>query len=602
MKTKTVILVLLAVLLAACSGSPSGKKTEQYPRLIKHNGQPFFMSGINLAWINFGADLTRFDEEKFNQALEDVALAGGNTIRWWIHVNGSQNPVWDGDMVSGMPEGSIDVLEHALDIAAEKNIGLILCLWSFDMLQRQTGVDRNRNKRFLESPVLIKSYIDNALVPMVKQLKNHPALIAWEVFNEPEGMLSAGGWTPTKVDMPVIQRFVNLVAGAIHRTDPFAKVTNGTVRASMITEIDGLANYYSDERLIEAGGDKRGTLDFYQFHYYPSQAGETLSPFHNPASHWQLDKPVLIGEFPAKGIRPIGKGFQPKTELTTEEAYRYAFDNGYAGALSWTWTNHDGFGGIMDAADGTSALRRLHPDVIKMTQPLRDKKPVVTKDPGDIILAADEMRKDIDLKGLFTDEEDGDNIKLTILDQTKKDVFGLMLKGFTLRTNMLVPRNDVSAVTIEAEDSAKNKAKTVIYIFSLGKPAGNALLLKQATTSSNEGPEHDPAKVVDGRDNTRWSSAWANGQTYTVDLKGVWELSSARLLWETAYGREYKLQVSMDGETWTDVYHEQAGDGEEDLAEFAPVKAAYFRMYGIKKATEWGFSLWEMEVEGKLVK
>ncbi|MBN1648376.1 MAG: discoidin domain-containing protein [Spirochaetales bacterium] len=594
------ILVLLAALLTACS-SAKAEKTDRYSQLIKHNGQPFFMSGINLAWINFAHDLTRFDEEKFAKALEDVAFAGGNTIRWWIHVNGSQNPLWDGDRVTGMPEGSIEVLEHALDMAADRNVGLILCLWSFDMLQRQTGVDRARNKRFLESPALIKSYINNALIPIVEKLKNHPALIAWEVFNEPEGMLSAGGWTPTKVDMPTIQRAVNMIAGAIHLTDPFAKVTNGTVRASMITDIDGLVNYYSDEKLIAAGGDKRGTLDFYQFHYYPSQAGESMSPFHNPASHWQLDKPILIGEFPARGIRPIGKGFQPKTQLTTEEAYRYAFDNGYAGALAWTWTNHDGFGGVLDMADGTSVLRREHPDVIRMTQPSRDKKPVIGRDPGNIVLGKDEKSKEIDLKGLFTDNEDGDDLELTILDQTKKDLFKITVNGLKMTVELLADRSDVADVTIQAKDKAGNKAKMDVYVYSLGKASGNALLLKPGKSSSDEGPELRPAYVTDGRDTTRWSSAWVNDQYFTVDLQGVYELHSARLLWEVAYGKEYKLQVSMDGETWTDIFHEAASNGEEDLVEFAPVKARYFRMYGIKKATEWGFSLWEMGAEGKLV-
>ena len=42
----------------------------------------------------------------------------------------------------------------------------------------------------------LQSYLDNALIPMVQGLSDHPALAAWEVINEPEGATQLGQTDP----------------------------------------------------------------------------------------------------------------------------------------------------------------------------------------------------------------------------------------------------------------------------------------------------------------------------------------------------------------------------------------------------------------------
>ena len=34
------------------------------------------------------------------RALDEIAAVGGNTVQWWLHVNGSQSPLFEGDKVS----------------------------------------------------------------------------------------------------------------------------------------------------------------------------------------------------------------------------------------------------------------------------------------------------------------------------------------------------------------------------------------------------------------------------------------------------------------------------------------------------------------------
>lgn len=311
----------LSILFIILSGVVFGQ-----PNRVEVNSQEIFVSGMNLAWGNFARDLTAFNEQTFVDALDDISNAGGNTMRWWVHVNGTSSPQFTNGKVSGITDNEIANVKKVLDMAAERNMCISLCLWSFDMLQSGQGVNYEQNRNLLQDTAYTLAYINNALIPMVKELKGHKAILCWEIFNEPEGMTREFGWTPEeeKTEMKYVQQFINLTAGAIHRVAPDEKVSNGSWSFRAASDIGGYTNYYTDERLIDAGGDTFGTLDFYMVHYY-DWGGTALSPFHHPASYWELDKPLVIGEFSANG---------PYTGISTKQAYTYLYENGYAGSLS----------------------------------------------------------------------------------------------------------------------------------------------------------------------------------------------------------------------------------------------------------------------------
>ena len=350
---------------------------------ISYNKQQLFLSGANLAWMSFANDIGPGprDFTAFGDILLQMHNHGGNALRWWLHTNGSVSPAFnDTGLVVGPGSGTIESLRNALDIAWEREIGVKLCLWSFDMLRAPNGnTVIARNLKLLEDTTYIKAYINKCLIPMVDSLKGHPAIIAWEIFNEPEGMSNEFFFyrVDPHVSMSTIQRFVNLCAGAIHRRDSTALVTNGTWSFKALTDVSmallakagsgmmqpGAAerqtmlknfnrkygytfsaqefdayldrislldnfNYYSDSRLIAAGGDTKGTLDFYSVHYY-DWGGTQISPLHHPSSTWLLDKPIVAAEFALKDTYGVLK----------EEIYKTLFRNGYAGALAWSWTD-----------------------------------------------------------------------------------------------------------------------------------------------------------------------------------------------------------------------------------------------------------------------
>ncbi len=127
----------------------------------------------------------------------------------------------------------------------------------------------------------------------------------------------------------------------------------------------------------------------------------------------------------------------------------------------------------------------------------------------------------------------------------------------------------------------------------------NLCYLKPVTATSTESWEYPAAKAVDGNFGTRWSSAFSDPQTITVDLLDVYTLDVIALAWETAYSSEYKLRVSLDGVNWTMLVHETEADGGNDLF-YPAVDARYIQVEGIERATEWGHSLWEIQAFGEL--
>ncbi|KFD43489.1 hypothetical protein IU11_10855 [Cellulosimicrobium sp. MM] len=120
---------------------------------------------------------------------------------------------------------------------------------------------------------------------------------------------------------------------------------------------------------------------------------------------------------------------------------------------------------------------------------------------------------------------------------------------------------------------------------------------RPVTASSIDEAGHEPEKAVDGNAGTRWSSAWSEPEWIAVDLGASYDLSRVVVDWETAYGSGYEVQTSPDGETWTTVRTVTDGDGGFDDLEITGT-GRHVRLYLTERATQWGFSLYELEVYG----
>ncbi|MCU7499761.1 MAG: T9SS type A sorting domain-containing protein [Ignavibacteria bacterium] len=145
---------------------------------------------------------------------------------------------------------------------------------------------------------------------------------------------------------------------------------------------------------------------------------------------------------------------------------------------------------------------------------------------------------------------------------------------------------------------SNNSFKTQLTVSP--EPPKNLAFGKPVTVTSVEKPELGGRYAVDGSLSTRWSSAFSDPQTITVDLQDVYKIEQVVLQWEAAYGKQYKINLSEDGQNWTTVKYETNSDGGLD-AVACSMNARYVRMYGIQRATEWGYSLLELQVFGQAV-
>lgn len=549
---------------------------------INIDGQNVFLSGSNIAWINYGRDVgpNSVELSSFDDIFQTMQVKGGNALRLWIHINGTNTPIWTGDEVSGPGSGTIDDMKAILDAAWEKNISFVLCLWSFDMLQgagTQTGLSSDqieKNRALLEDPTKLQAYIDNALIPMVEALGDHPAIAAWEVFNEPEGMSNEfNGWTPNKVDMADIQMMVNRVAGAIHRTNENAVVSNGawSFHSLANTSHQNSKNYYSDAELIAAGGDEDGTLDFYMVHYYP-WGGTEISPLHHDKDFWGLDKPVVVAEFDA--VDTFG--------VPGEETYETLYNRGYAGALGWEYSPNGGdfFESWQNIKINMEYMfENYAEDVV-----LGDVSPTISRlsSVPDQIAEGDSSL--IQWKAIFSDQ-------VTMNGQVVNLEDSIYVKP--------VVTTAYEFIATSAESGAADTASITVEVVD-PRQLNRALGKKAFASGSEDGYGNgDPNLVTDGDQNTRWSSPYQDNHWIYIDLEKVYSIQSVTLFWEVAYGQAYDIQVSVDAQNWETVFEERNGNGGTDEITFSePRQGRFVRMKGITRGTQFGYSLWEFEIRG----
>lgn len=260
---------------------------------------------------------------------------------------------------------------------------------------------------------------------------------------------------------------------------------------------------------------------------------------------------------------------------------------------------------ITPAADVTLTVKFLLGNVIDGDETTPEGVHTVTID--DVAI-----REKVSPPALTADSTDNkltNPIELTFADSAawRSAITGLTVDGAAVDTSKYI----VAAGTITLDASLFPSIKTYsIAILANGYAAAEVsqevktnaknIALGSAATASSGGT--GAGNAIDGKTGTRWESAAEDPQWISLDLKKLYKLDSITLNWEGAYGKTYTVQ-SSSAETpgdsdWTIIFTEPNGNGGIDNIALHGEEARHVRIHGTARGTQWGYSLWELEVYG----
>jgi len=128
----------------------------------------------------------------------------------------------------------------------------------------------------------------------------------------------------------------------------------------------------------------------------------------------------------------------------------------------------------------------------------------------------------------------------------------------------------------------------------ISKP-GVAIKPVSALASSAENGGLAAGNTIDGNLSSRWASKPEDGAWIQYDFGTAQPLGYMKLVWENAYGKAYAIQVSSDGKAWTQLREQRSGQGGTEEYFNLGVTTRFVRLQGIARATQYGYSLFEVE-------
>lgn len=313
-------------------------------------GGNYFLLGANYPWISYGNDFGSNNwgafgvhaRADYDQDFADMKAKGVHVIRWYVLVDGRGGVIFDsGGTPTGLDQYVFQDLDAAVALAKKHNIYLNLVLldfsWVFTRADLGSGVIRGGHNDTFSNATKRDALINNVIDPIISRYPNEPYILSWEAMNEPEWVISdipqpAVDSNAVPVTMVQFWNYASRVSNLVH-TKTTSKFTIGSATLKW--------NKIWTNSFAQSRGLPLLNLDYYQTHYYPWMdccttndpvlGNTTWSPLTQTVSALNLDKPIVVGEF-------------PETFGSSQNAINRdkIFNNGYAGYWPWSYWGGDG--------------------------------------------------------------------------------------------------------------------------------------------------------------------------------------------------------------------------------------------------------------------
>lgn len=310
--------------------------------------------GANIWGSHLGVSTRRAQIER---DFARMAALGFLVARWFVFTDGRSGIVHgDRGFPTGVDEHLFTDVDVALEIAGSVGIRLNLVLldhrWMFDDVpdvladpttgeMLETHLPKGR-AQVLRSRRGREALWANVIEPLVSRYGSQgaradlaPHLFAFELMNEPDFVVEE--WEAhlsSRVRAPLgfaaLAELVEALSALVH-------ARTGALCTMSCARLDNLW----------AWDDPDLNLDFLQVHSYPDVwlPGRDRDIFGMPAASLGVNRPVVLGEFPANGPQQHPPRTSPPA-WTLDDYLEFALKEGYAGAWPWSFSGTDAYGSV----------------------------------------------------------------------------------------------------------------------------------------------------------------------------------------------------------------------------------------------------------------